>query len=64
MIEKILATKREIETARNYYQTDDVEIDDNALISPNDEGGRWVAAWVWVSDEMMEEQNEKEERQT
>jgi len=43
-----------IEAARNEYQTDDVEIDDDAKLSEVDEGGNagaWVAAWVWVSDE-------------
>ncbi|WP_155837275.1 hypothetical protein [Herminiimonas sp. CN] len=26
----------------------DIEIDDNAAVRPNDEGGAWVAAWVYV----------------
>lgn len=45
--ERILATPRQIERAREEYQTDDIEIDDGALASPN-EDGTWVAAWVHV----------------
>jgi hypothetical protein len=52
---ELLATDKEIEVARDYYQTDDVEIDDfGVMTSPNDTG-RWVSAWVWVSDEMLDE---------
>jgi hypothetical protein len=42
-----------IEIARDNYQNDDIEIDDDAKLSEVDEGGdkgAWVAAWVWVSD--------------
>ena len=49
------ATPREIEVARNLYQTDEIEIDDEGVMtSPcKEDRGRWVSAWVWVSDEDM-----------
>lgn len=37
-----------IEEARAMYCDDDVEIDDTPLVSPTDDGGIWVAAWVYV----------------
>lgn len=43
-----------VTAARNEYATDDVEIDDDPRISPSDSGGMWVAAWVWVSDEIAQ----------
>lgn len=42
--------KRFVTVARREYATDEIEIDDNPNISPSDDGGTWVAAWVWVSD--------------
>ena len=43
-------TKKEcIKQARERYQTEDIEIDDNAMVS-NAEDGIWVAAWVWMPD--------------
>jgi hypothetical protein len=39
-----------IEAARNIYQNDDIEIDDDAKLSETDDGA-WVSAWVWVNDE-------------
>lgn len=40
-----------VEAARREYGSDDIEIDDDAKLSraPED-GGTWVAAWVWVRD--------------
>ena len=44
--------KAVIEMARSLYEgTDgDIEVDDDASISPS-EGGTWVQAWVWVPDD-------------
>ena len=43
-------TKKEyIQQARERYQTEGIEIDDNAKLS-HGEDGTWVAAWVWVPD--------------
>lgn len=42
------ATADEIQAARNEYQTDDVQIDDNARVSRLDTGGYFVEAWVWL----------------
>ena len=36
-----------IEQARIRYQTNEIEIDDNAKLSKSD-SGVWVAAWVWL----------------
>jgi hypothetical protein len=39
-----------IEKARNWYQSDDIEIDDDAKLSEaKEEGGTWVQAWVRVN---------------
>lgn len=36
--------------ADRLYASDDVEIDDEARISRDEEGaGAWIQAWVWVS---------------
>lgn len=43
------ATAGEIEYARADYQTDEVQIDDDACVSrPDDADCIWVQAWVWV----------------
>lgn len=46
----IPATPEQIKRARDQYETDDVEIDDNAGISPSDDGV-WVQAWVWLASD-------------
>ena len=49
-----IATDRENEIARSFYENDDIEIDDVAAVSrcPEDDGV-WVAAWVWVSNQEL-----------
>lgn len=40
-------------TAKRIYadpSDDDIEVDEGADISQNDEGGCWVQAWVYVRD--------------
>lgn len=41
--------------ALNVYRdaagNDDIEVDDNAIVSKGDDNGAYVMAWVWVSDE-------------
>ena len=49
---RLPATSKQIETARNEYQSDDINIDDDALTSRAPDGV-WVQAWVWVSNEEM-----------
>jgi len=44
------ATQKEIEKARNTWQSDDVEIDSNALASHGDEG-TWIQAWVRIPED-------------
>lgn len=39
-----------IDRARELYANDDLEIDDDAVISASDDGC-WVQAWVWVPTE-------------
>lgn len=41
------ATSDEIEAARNIYQDDNCQIDDDALVNHAD-GAYWVSAWVRV----------------
>ena len=38
------------DAARSLYGTEDVNVDDDAVISRGDDEGAWVAAWVWVPD--------------
>ena len=53
MTRKRVKLEEWIEAARNLYQKDgEIEIDDNAQLSPNDDPhtsrGCYVQAWVWV----------------
>jgi len=53
MTRKLAKLEEWIEAARNLYQKDgEIEIDDNAQLSPNDDPhtshGCYVQAWVWV----------------
>lgn len=43
----------EIERARDLYQDDELQIDDNAMVSPAGDG-IWVQAWVWLPHERGE----------
>lgn len=38
-----------VERARQLYESDALEIDDNSRVSVT-ENGFWVQAWVWVPD--------------
>lgn len=39
------------DAAREQWQENDLEIDDQCYLSPGgDEDGMWVSAWVWVND--------------
>lgn len=47
---------RSIERAREMYESDDIEIDDDPEVALGPEGeGAWVAAWVWVPAEGSDE---------
>lgn len=48
--ENAWATHAERIRAVEVYATDEVEIDDKAMVSRADEG-LWVAAWVWLDNE-------------
>lgn len=53
-MERPAATAEQIKHARNEYATDEINIDDDALTSvPDDGSGVWVAAWVWLSSELL-----------
>jgi hypothetical protein len=41
-----------ITAARDLYQNDDIEVDDDAKLSEN-EHGAWVQAWVYVNEEEL-----------
>jgi hypothetical protein len=46
------ATSKEIQRARDEYQTDEIEIDGDAYASHCDgDAGMWVSAWVWLAAE-------------
>lgn len=45
------ATPDQIQAARDLYASDEIQIDDDATVSPaphNPSFGYWVQAWVWV----------------
>lgn len=42
-----------VQQARDDYTNDEIEIDDEPLISETDEGA-WVGAWVWVPNEHVD----------
>ena len=44
--------KAVIEAARSRYQCDEIQIDDNAILSEGEDPGCFVQAWVWVDDEV------------
>lgn len=47
---EMLPTKEQIEAARAEHQTDEVNIDDNAMLRIRYYGtGYWVSAWVCVT---------------
>lgn len=46
-----------IEAARSEYANDDLEIDDQPILSIGDEG-IWVNAWVWVPTKSDEDQGQ------
>jgi hypothetical protein len=50
-MERKAATPLEIQVARQLFQTDDVEIDDDAAVSISPDG-TWVSAWVWIGTEV------------
>jgi hypothetical protein len=43
--------ERYLDTARSRQREGSLEIDDNALVSCSNDGGAYVMAWMWVSDE-------------
>jgi len=49
-----------IAAARNNYCTEDIEIDDEPMVSIGDEGV-WVAAWVWVPIESEEGESDADD---
>lgn len=53
---------RLLDHAREKYANDDLEIDDNAKVSLNDEGGAWVAAWVYVRLEDLNNDEDGDEK--
>lgn len=44
--------KAVIDAARSRYQCDEIQIDDNAVLSEGEGPGCFVQAWVWVDDEL------------
>jgi len=53
------ATLEQIENARCLHQCDEIEIDDEALVSEA-EDGYWVQAWVWVDPNLTGDWSEEE----
>lgn len=47
MSETLRATPAQLERARLLYGEDDVQIDEDAVVSET-EDGVWVQAWVWL----------------
>ena len=36
--------------AKEQYKEGELEIDDDAVVSPGDDDGAYVQAWIWVED--------------
>jgi hypothetical protein len=47
------ATHMEKDRARDLYDSDEINVDDDAIASRpvGEEGGFWVQGWLWCSDE-------------
>jgi hypothetical protein len=54
MIVTIADSASYIEQAREDYAVDEIEIDDEPAVSAGDDG-RWVQAWLWVTNEEVED---------
>lgn len=52
------ASPKEIQAARDTYQTTDITIDDDAQLSIADDGF-WVSAWVWLTNEEVDSGEEE-----
>ena len=50
------ATTEQIRRAKKEYETDEIEIDDNAIVSEAEEGV-WISAWVWLEHKEEEKQS-------
>lgn len=42
-----------VDTVRDFIGSDELEVDDDASISWSSDGGAFVQAWVWMSDEEL-----------
>ena len=40
--------KRAIKQARDEYGSDDIQVDSDAIVIDNEEGGTWVQSWVYL----------------
>jgi hypothetical protein len=67
ILQKILQREAEkddpIDAAyRNAVETDDeLEVDEDAIVSPGTDPGAWVHAWVWVTNEQAGIEPEEDE---
>lgn len=55
LMEKVAAQRANeklVSVARDFYSTEDLKINDDALTSPG-EDGVWIQAWVWVGDNAL-----------
>jgi hypothetical protein len=59
-IDAAKATPELVQAARDEYQNEDIEVDDDATTSRTDTG-TWVSAWVWVPDDEDDEEDEDDE---
>jgi hypothetical protein len=49
-----IAFPEQVARARAEYANnsdDNIEIDDDAVVVPTVDGGSWIQAWVWLSEE-------------
>lgn len=52
------ASPEEIERARDHFGSNEIEVDENALVSVVPGVGRWVQAWVWMDEPNHESEGE------
>jgi hypothetical protein len=55
LVERIATQKTEQADYQSYRDAisthDELEVDDDAMVSVGDDPGAWVHAWIWVSNE-------------
>ena len=56
-----ITNQQYVDAARSiYHQDGEIEVDDGAKVSRGTDDGVYVQAWVWVGNESIEQEPERE----